>query len=695
MANGIIFMLFLLVSVPLCAAAAMVALPQTGQSACYSLAGATVPCAGTDQDGATQMGAPWPVPRFTDNLDGTVTDNLTGLIWLQDAHCPDIQPAGGSTWPDALAAAGLHSGQCGLTGVSPAGTWRLPNVNELESLIDISQSGPPLPVGHPFTITPADLDWYWTSTVTGVYPGNAEGVHMYLGTVRGDVRTHLKHVWPVSGGANKIARTGQTTCWDLAGNPAADCSGINVGADGGLKIGAVWTIPRFVDNNDGTLTDKLTDLIWLKKADCFGNKETQGEAITAVRALASSTCSLIDVSVPVDWRLPERNEMRSMVNYGQPDGALWLGAQGFINPHSGWYWSSSSYPIFPGTIDKWMIKTEGGTWLTSELLPGESKFFLPVRGPQKIQPIIFNSATKTFGDAPVNLNTLVTGVGSGNPVTFTVINGPGELSGTNSATLTIKGAGSIAVRASQAGNATFLAAPDTQQTIVVAKATPTVTWGTPAAVVAGTALSTTQLNATVIVPGSFAYSPAIGSVTVAGTQTLSATFTPTDAANYSSATATTQLTVTNIPIETFLVTGVATGNGSVTCTSPVNSGASSVCTITWDAGYHLLALTDNGAGRLSAFSGSTLTIAGVTGDHVVAAVFARPSGILNPVEGMTAPDLSDALAVLRIVTNASTATPADIARADIAPLGTDGHPMGDGILDVYDVIGVFRMRLGL
>ena len=40
---------------------------------------------GTGHDGDYQMGVPWPDPRFTDNEDGTVTDNLTGLIWLEDA----------------------------------------------------------------------------------------------------------------------------------------------------------------------------------------------------------------------------------------------------------------------------------------------------------------------------------------------------------------------------------------------------------------------------------------------------------------------------------------------------------------------------------------------------------------------------------------------------------------------------------
>jgi hypothetical protein len=59
-------------------------------------------------------------------------------------------------------------------------------------------------------------------------------------------------------------------------------------------------------------------------------------------------------------------------------------------------------------------------------------------------------------------------------------------------------------------------------------ATPTITWPAPAAIPYGTALSSTQLDATASVPGSFVYTPPAGTVLSTGTQTLSVTFTPTD-----------------------------------------------------------------------------------------------------------------------------------------------------------------------
>jgi hypothetical protein len=77
----------------------------------------------------------------------------------------------------------------------------------------------------------------------------------------------------------------------------------------------------------------------------------------------------------------------------------------------------------------------------------------------------------------------------------------------------------------------------------VTQASPAITWATPAAISVGTALSAAQLNATASVPGSFLYNPAAGAVPAAGTQALTAVFTPTDTTDYASATAHNTITV--------------------------------------------------------------------------------------------------------------------------------------------------------
>jgi uncharacterized repeat protein (TIGR01451 family) len=74
--------------------------------------------------------------------------------------------------------------------------------------------------------------------------------------------------------------------------------------------------------------------------------------------------------------------------------------------------------------------------------------------------------------------------------------------------------------------------------ITISKATPTVTWSNPADIVYGTALGASQLNATASVPGSFAYTPAAGTVPASGNgQNLHVNFTPTDSTDYNVASA--------------------------------------------------------------------------------------------------------------------------------------------------------------
>jgi Chitobiase/beta-hexosaminidase C-terminal domain/Bacterial Ig-like domain (group 2) len=118
--------------------------------------------------------------------------------------------------------------------------------------------------------------------------------------------------------------------------------------------------------------------------------------------------------------------------------------------------------------------------------------------------------------------------------------------------------------------------------------TPTIRWSTPAAISYGTALSSAQLNATASVPGTFTYTPAAGTVLKAGTQTLSAVFTPANTTTYSAATATVQLTVNQVaPVITWaplaaITQGTALGSAQLDATANVpgafsyNPGAGSV-----------------------------------------------------------------------------------------------------------------------
>ncbi len=116
--------------------------------------------------------------------------------------------------------------------------------------------------------------------------------------------------------------------------------------------------------------------------------------------------------------------------------------------------------------------------------------------------------------------------------------------------------------------------------IDVTKAAPVITWAAPSSIVQGTALGATQLNATATVPGTFAYTPASGTVLSAGTgQILSAAFTPTDQANYTIATATVTIDVTPaLPRVTSIAVDrvfpfAANGGTSITWTASATGGA--------------------------------------------------------------------------------------------------------------------------
>ena len=152
----------------LVSAATFAPLPKTGQTTSY-VAG---------DDGALQNGVAWQNPRFSDNGDGTVSDNQTGLIWLKNANC-----YGTKTWATAITSANtLASGSCGLTDGSISGQWRLPNIYELESLVDLSKNYPALPAGHPFSNV--QLGDYWSSTTGSGRTITAWFVSMYEGKMR-------------------------------------------------------------------------------------------------------------------------------------------------------------------------------------------------------------------------------------------------------------------------------------------------------------------------------------------------------------------------------------------------------------------------------------------------------------------------------------------------------------------------------
>jgi len=160
-------------------------LPATGQRHCYDAKGDRIPCAGSGQDGEFRFGFAWPHPRF-EVADGVVTDRLTGLCWLKTADL-----AGGfTTWIEAFEAIGE------LNRKSEGSGWRLPNINELETLVDCGTHSPALSAGHPFENL---QEAYWSSTTSMFEPDWAWALYLFKGAV-GVGRKRGTHfaVWAVS-----------------------------------------------------------------------------------------------------------------------------------------------------------------------------------------------------------------------------------------------------------------------------------------------------------------------------------------------------------------------------------------------------------------------------------------------------------------------------------------------------------------
>jgi len=270
----------------------LVRLPSTGQATAYV----------SGDDASAAKGTAWPVARFTSNTDGTVTDNLTGLVWLKDAGC--LTPA---IFATALTEVNqLATGSCGLTDGSKPGDWRLPNINELESLIDVSASDPALSPGHPFTNVSNAIYWSSTSYFGGQAGSpSAWDIRLSDGRYMNDSGSNIKAtnanaVWAVRGSGGGVIQpqsTGQYVTYAK-------------GDDGSFQAGVPPTFERWIDNGNGTITDTVTGLIWLKKADCI--VDNWSSAIQAVNHLASGQCGLTDGSAAGSWRMPNRNEMQSL-----------------------------------------------------------------------------------------------------------------------------------------------------------------------------------------------------------------------------------------------------------------------------------------------------------------------------------------------------------------------------------------------
>ena len=241
--------------------------PDSGQTQSYL----------TGDDGAYAINP----PSYSDHGDGTVTDNVTTLMWQQQDDGTTRNLASAEATCEALTLGGYSD-------------WRLPTVQELNSLLDRGHSAPAInQIAFPPSQDALGYGIYWSATVAADSSAKAWYVHFYDGEVNTAPQTTPYYV----------------RC--VRGEPAS-------GGFGPLVI-----------NNGATATDVGTGLTW----------QRQDDGLVKSWQSAIGDCEGLTLDGFGDWRLPTVNELQSLVDYGTDNPAI--DATIFPGMQPDIYWSST------------------------------------------------------------------------------------------------------------------------------------------------------------------------------------------------------------------------------------------------------------------------------------------------------------------------------------------------------------------
>ncbi len=265
--------------------ASAVSLPDTGQTKCYdNTREISCPLPGQPFYG---QDAQYGTNRqsFTDLGNGIVRDNVTGLEW-QQATAP-----GDYTWNEAIS-------YCEDLTLGGHSDWRLPTIKELSTLVDssIPSPGPAINTAY-FPDTRASI--YFSSTIYASDSFSLWVVYFDRGRVFLSDKSVFDYVRAVRG--------------------------------------EPFPANNFIDNGDGTVTDTSTGLMW--------QQETALGIYTWREALAY--CENLTLAGYSDWRLPNRNELQSLVDYSLYKPAI--NTAYFPDTRPSQYWSSTTYASDPST----------------------------------------------------------------------------------------------------------------------------------------------------------------------------------------------------------------------------------------------------------------------------------------------------------------------------------------------------------
>ena len=256
---------------------ASVRLPDTGQTTKGGLA-----VVGADADYTLDP------PSYQDNGDGTVTDQVTGWVWQRI-------DGGEMTWERAKAYAATNT----LGGV-PAGSWRLPTIHELASLLIYSRQNPALDLAY-FASSGGNADYWWSSNTQA---------------------TDATRVWVANAGGGTGPKVQSET---LSGGGTLRYHARLIRG----PLPAPPSQPRFRARGDGIVENSLTGLMWQQTE--VASPMDWGQALQSAENLSLGGFQ--------DWRLPNIRELRSLNDEGRSGPSIDTAA--FPGGKSARYWTST------------------------------------------------------------------------------------------------------------------------------------------------------------------------------------------------------------------------------------------------------------------------------------------------------------------------------------------------------------------
>ncbi len=351
---------------------------------------------------------------FTNHGNGTFTHHETSLVWVSDVECIPSTP-----WMNALSIAAAFPDPspdaCSVADGSSPGDWRLPNINELVTLTDFDFARPAVSPQTPL-VNLGQGKHFWASTShaeTGVRQ-QARILESLDGHVRRAAKTsevigvllirdanddELPTISAAAGPAEfaeatsivlrgvdvleQNVATSQTECYGVDGEDI-ECEGS--GMDGELRRGYRTDGDRFVDNADGTVTDRWTEEVWMQAHSCLGF-ENFHPAQELLAELADPACGLSDGSVSGDWAVPSPKQFHQFSHWGQFAPAVEPGSP-FSGVYTYRYWSSRLTAPTLG-LQAWAFNMGNGVITTDSPAPdGQQWNMVGIRrhvGPQEIE----------------------------------------------------------------------------------------------------------------------------------------------------------------------------------------------------------------------------------------------------------------------------------------------------------------------